>query len=209
MVTIEEFRKAFAEAEEDVKYAELSIGSIESAEDEDCNPGANPRGIVVPSINELRYAAKHISNALVVGISDTDKGIQIDKAIRHCVRARLDALKATIIFLAQHFLRFSQDYRLCTLPDEVRNHQNEIREKIVSVLRSIAQNHADKTDEECNFLREKIQELHGFYLGVEKQRDVFNQLRYENWKHDKTSTVLWIAGIILSTIIGILIGKFV
>jgi len=139
MVTFQEFRQAFAKAEEDIKYAELSIGGIESIESEDCVSGANPRGIVVPSINELRYAAKHISDALVEGISDKDRETQIDKAIRHCVRARLDALRATIIFLSQHFHHFSQDYSLSNLPDRVRNRQNEIREKIVIVLKSISQ----------------------------------------------------------------------
>ena len=208
MVTFEEFRKAFAKAEEDIKYAELSIGGIESIEGEDCASGANPRGIVVPSINELRYAAKHISNALINGIADKDRESQIDKAIRHCVRARLDALRATIIFLNQHFHHFSQDYSLTNLPDTVRNRQNEIREKIVVVLKSISQIQTHATDEECDFLRKQLQELHGFYLEVEKQRDVFNQILYETRRHDKTSTVLWIVGVIISALIGILVGKF-
>ena len=208
MVTFQEFRQAFAKAEEDIKYAELSIGGIESIESEDCVSGANPRGIVVPSINELRYAAKHISDALVEGIADKDRETQIDKAIRHCVRARLDALRATIIFLSQHFHHFSQDYSLSNLPDGVRNRQNEIREKIVIVLKSISQIQTHATDEECDFLREKIQELHGFYLEVEKQRDVFNQILHETRKHDRTSTILWVVGIIISAIIGICIGSF-
>jgi hypothetical protein len=208
MVTFEEFRKAFEKAEEDIKYAELSIGSIESIEDGDCAPGANPRGIVVPSINELRYAAKHISDALAVGISDKDREIQIDKAIRHCVRARFDALRATIIFLSQHFHHFSQDYSLSNLPDGVRNRQNEIREKLVDVFKKISRIQTQTTDEECDFLRVKIQELHGFYLEVEKQRDVFNQILYETRKHDRTSTILWVVGLIISALFGLIVGTF-
>lgn len=208
MVTFEDFRKSFSKAEEDIKYAELSIDSLASAEDSHCNPGVNPRGIVVPSVNELRYAAKHLSDALAEEISGQQKAEHIDKAIRHCVRARLDALKATVYFLGQHFQRFSQDYRLTNLPSEVRAHQNDLHSKFVGIFWEIAQSHTDRTDTECDVLRAKVQELHGFYLEVEKQRDVFNQLLYENRKHDRVSTVLWIVGIIISVISGIVIGKF-
>jgi hypothetical protein len=202
MVTYEDFRKAFAKAEEDIKYAELAICTLASDEDDEGNPGAEPRGVVVPSINELRYAAKHISNSLIDGISDEDKAVQIDKAIRHCVRARLDALKAILLFLGRHFYLFSQDYRLCTLPDEIRNQQNEIREKIVNGLKIISKSHPSSTNEECDMLQEKIQELHGFYLAVEKQRDSYNQLLYETRQGSKTSTILWVVGIIVSFVFG-------
>ncbi|MDR1964822.1 MAG: hypothetical protein LBQ50_13700, partial [Planctomycetaceae bacterium] len=111
MVANQDFHDAFLKAEEDIKFAELSVGSLASIEEDDCNSQSTPRGIIVPSINELRYAARHFSNAIQLGNCSDEYSEQIQRAVRHCIRARLDALRATVLFLVRHFQCFSQDYR--------------------------------------------------------------------------------------------------
>ena len=64
MVTIADFHEALLDAEEEIKFAELSIDSLASVEDDDRASVCQPRGVVLPAINELRYAAKHFSCAV-------------------------------------------------------------------------------------------------------------------------------------------------
>ena len=59
--TIADFHVAFLEAEEEIKFAELFIDGLASIEDDDCASNNQPRGVVIPSINELRYAATRSS----------------------------------------------------------------------------------------------------------------------------------------------------
>jgi len=103
MVKIDEFQEAFTKAEEEIRFAEMAIGCLSSDEDGSCVSNSQPRGVVIPAINELRYAAKHLSKALKVGEDESQIDEQLQRAIRHCVRSRLDALKAVVLFLSQHF----------------------------------------------------------------------------------------------------------
>ena len=109
MVTIADFHKAFLEAEVEIKFAELSIDSLASVEDEDYDSTYQPRGVVIPAINELRYAAKHLSCAMQENVAEEYRSEQLHRAIRHCVRARLDALRAVVLFFARDFWNSNTD----------------------------------------------------------------------------------------------------
>ena len=106
MVTIADFHKALLDAEEEIKFSELSIDSLASVEDDDRAAICQPRGVVLPAINELRYAAKHFSCAVQEGVAEAEQQEQLRRAIRHCIRARLDALRAVVLFFARDFYRF-------------------------------------------------------------------------------------------------------
>ncbi len=217
MVSIDDFHEAFSKAEEDIKLAELSISRFSSEEDVDCAAQNGPRGIVIPSINELRYAAKHLSDAMRQDKSSQGFEEQIRRAIRHCIRARLDALKATILFFVRNHYSFDQDYRLASLPESGRKMLNEYREKIQVILSQLSQDHSESTNEECDLLKSKIEELRIHYLDLESKRDHFNQLLLvaEMRNHSVISTRQWTVGIactiigtIVGTISGYILGKF-
>jgi hypothetical protein len=53
--------------------------------------------LVIPAINELRYAARH----LALGLRETDleaRRAQLKSAAAHCARASLDAIEARALF---------------------------------------------------------------------------------------------------------------
>jgi hypothetical protein len=198
MVTIADFRQALIEAEEEIKFAELSVGSLASVESDGCIVACEPRGIVIPAINELRYAAKHISDAMQEGVSAEDRAEQIHRAIRHCIRARLDALKAVVLFLARDFYQFCADYRKLNITVKDREKLNAHRQKIWDVLSALSKDRSQSTNENCEKLKASIVELHDIYTDVSEYRGVFNQLLAKMDKHDKSSTWQWGVGIILA-----------
>lgn len=176
MVSVADFHQAFLEAEEAIKYAELTVDSFASIEDADCQRAYQPRGVVVPSINELRYAAKHLSCAVQEGVPEEEREEQLRRAIRHCVRAKLDALKAVVLFLARDFRQFSADYRLLHIDNEDRDQLNVYRQKYKDVLSLLSKNRSEDADEICKKLKNGIDELQVIYLQVTQYRGKFNQL---------------------------------
>ena len=204
MVTIADFHNAFLEAEAEIKFAELSIDSLASVEDEDCASVYQPRGVVIPAINELRYAAKHLSCAMQDNVTEEYRSEQLHRAIRHCIRARLDALRAVVLFFARDFYRFSDDYRLLDITVEDRERLNAHRRKIRDVLSSLSKDHSQSTSDDCEKLKASIEELYGVYLDVSRFRGKFNQLLAKMNKHDKTSTWQWTVGIILAIVLALI-----
>jgi len=144
MVTIADFHKVFFEAEAEIKFAELLIDSFTSVEDENCVAGYQPRGVVIPAINELRYAAKHIACAIQENVPEEYREEQLRRAINHCVRARLDALRAVVLFLVRDFHQFTNDYRLLDVAATDREKLNSYREKIWSVLSTLSRDNSKK-----------------------------------------------------------------
>jgi len=204
MVTIADFHTALIEAEQEIKFAELSIGSLASVESDGCTSACEPRGVVVPSINELRYAAKHISSAMQQDVSDEEREEQIRRAIRHCVRARLDALKAVVLFFARDFYQFSNDYRLLNINGTDQEKLNAHRKKIWSVLSALSRDHSQSTSEDCENMKRTIEELHDIYLDVSRYRCVFNQLLDKMDRHVKSSDWQWKAGIVLAIVLALI-----
>jgi hypothetical protein len=200
MVTIDELYSAFSEAEEDIKFAELSIDSITTVEDDECFTQSLPiKGVVIPSVNELRYAAKHLLVALwQKSSSEKEYEEQIQRAYRHCIRARLDALRATILFFIRDFYAFSQDYRFITLSEEARKKLNDHRQKINFILNMLSKYRLE--NEECNKLKSYIEELRNFYFFAESQRSQFNILLDKMSTHEKTTDKQFVIGTILTVI---------
>jgi len=195
MVKIDDFHEAFTKAEEEIHFAEMAIGGLSSDEDDACVSKSQPRGVVIPAINELRYAAKHLSKALKAREDESQINEQLQRAIRHCIRSRLDALKAVILFLSRHFFSFTGDYKRLNVPEEDRKILNSHRQRIWDILNSLARHHAEDTDAECEQMREAIEELCKIYVDVEGRRGAYNVLLEKMNRHDKTTLWQCIAGI--------------
>jgi hypothetical protein len=198
MVTIADFHNALSEAESEIKFAELWIDSLASTKDEDSVPVFEPRGVVIPAINELRYAAKHVSCAMQEGVTTEEREEQLRRAIRHCIRARLDALRAVVLFFVRDFYRFSNDYRMLDITTEDRERFNSHRKTIWDVLSALSRDRSQSTSEDCDKLKKTIVNLHGVYLDVDKYRGKLNELLAKMDTHDKSSTWQWWVGIILA-----------
>ena len=196
--TVADFHTAFLEAEEEVKFAELFIDGLASIENDDCVSAYQPRGVVIPSINELRYAAKHLSSAMQEGVSEEYRSEHINRGIRHCIRARLDALKAVILFLVRDFHRFTDDYRLLNISAEDQERFNAHRQTVWEVLSKLSKDRSQSTKEDCENLKTAIENLHNVYCDVQKFRGVFNKLVEKIDKQGKTSTKQWVIGIALA-----------
>jgi len=209
MVKIDDFQEAFTKAEEEIHFAEMAIGCLSSDEDDACVSKSQPRGVVIPAINELRYAAKHLSKALKAGEDKSQIDEQLQRAIRHCVRSRLDALKAVILFLSRHFFSFTGDYKRLNIPKKDREILNSYRQRIWSVLESLAGYNAENTDAECENMRAVIKDLYTIYEDVEGRRSLYNELLEKMDKHDKVTLWQWIAGIAITLLLFIIARLFI
>jgi len=88
---LEAIRAAFQEAENSLRDCERL--SFETA---------------VPSINELRYAGKHLLDAITAE-TDAVRDEHLTKAERHCFRAKFDAKESIIITLLEFLADFQDE----------------------------------------------------------------------------------------------------
>jgi len=179
-ISYQDVKRAFDEAERDIRYAELSINdlSIGSTSSDGLNDSAipcksscpvfeGPRcGVVVPAINELRYAGKHLTNAISFQAAGKkgEEQEQLCRAKRHCLRARYDALRATALFLIRDYQQFTADYR--TISQHVKG-ESEHRKVVEGTLGFLCRDKSDEPDEDTD---KACEELHG---AVEKLKEVY------------------------------------
>lgn len=65
----------------------------------------------VPAINELRYVAHHLINAVNPAHSEVETDKELQRAINHCKRAVYEASEAGIMFAFDRIAKFRDDYR--------------------------------------------------------------------------------------------------
>jgi len=107
----ENYCKAYRDAEQHVKCAEKTIQSIDPTGKTDLTGGTGSlRGILIPSINELRYAGWHAVRALEAQ-NNEDRAVEWDSAEDHCFRASYDAFDAQLQYIVGECAIFQNDYR--------------------------------------------------------------------------------------------------
>lgn len=65
----------------------------------------------IPAINELRYVAHHLVNAVIPANADVDGEKELQRAINHCKRATYEASEAGILFAFDRIAEFRDDYK--------------------------------------------------------------------------------------------------
>jgi len=204
--SIAKYREEFAKAESAIRYADYSINilSSDTSESKSEEDGFTERvkgvttGIVVPAINELRYSAKHFSDY----IGDEKNIEDLRRAIRHCYRARYDALRATALFLIRNFRDFLEDYRMLPLADIVGIDDHQI---VVENTLELLCKQGD-TEDECIRLQKSINILSPFFKRYTAHRnDLNNKLLLLEMKRQSYTT--WIVGIIC-LIVGFALNHF-
>ncbi|MDR1291539.1 MAG: hypothetical protein LBK06_10095 [Planctomycetaceae bacterium] len=104
------------------------------------------QGLLVPAINELRYAGFHAASALT--LSGAEKIVAYQKAIAHCKRASYDSLDASIQFCFSLCQTFREDYRLITVSDVIPDY-SESRGRLDDIADDIKQHTTKEARWEC------------------------------------------------------------
>jgi hypothetical protein len=102
-------QEEFDHFQERFNTAEQVIKRLEDHTDE---------GLSLPAVNQLRYAAFHMFQ-LVGAPSDTKRQEQKQKLKNHIDRAIYDACEGLVLFYADQFRVFQDDYRLLVITDVV------------------------------------------------------------------------------------------
>lgn len=88
LLQLQKYTDAFHRAESALKTVENTIVFLP------CGFDSNDGGPFTPSVNELRYAGKHLVDFLEKGNTDS-----VNRGIAHCLRAEFDAYDCAIQFL--------------------------------------------------------------------------------------------------------------
>ncbi|MES0491112.1 MAG: hypothetical protein ABUK01_14025 [Leptospirales bacterium] len=106
---LDEISKLFVEAEKIIK-------SIEKLD----------KGLVSPSVNQLRYLAHHLIRILQNNIDIEDKKENIKLAKNHCKRSIYDANEVGILYLLTKISNFQAGYRFISLSKHFNNYPDNL-----------------------------------------------------------------------------------
>ena len=151
-------------------------------------------GIVVPAVNELRYAGYHLLQALNLDSSE-ERAIQITKAENHAKRAIYDAVEVGVLEKMGAVKRFKNDYRVVGIHDIVPGYVDKL-----STIRKIQQslNEYNMHDRAVHY-----QECMDSYRLLKDMAELFEDARPElNKRMSGRRTVALTTGIMI--ILGIL-----
>ncbi|MBF8274867.1 MAG: hypothetical protein HW380_3972 [Magnetococcales bacterium] len=130
--SVAEVRKLFDKAETIIKQ-------IESLEND---------ALPVPPVNQLRYAGRHILNALS-GKQSQEQGWY--DARKHCLRAVYDGAQIGLSFFLRKIKDFENDYRAVTVVDVLPDFPNIIKEarKAQDLLANVDSDMKERLAEDC------------------------------------------------------------
>ena len=127
------------EAIQAFEEAEYYLKAVESVDGE----------VVIPAINELRYAGFHLAR-LQTAKTEEERKSQCLSAISHCRRAAYEALDAGLVFLLERVKLFQEDYRLVVVTDIVPEYPR-ILAKTEEVKELLAQPRGEGPDRNDDF----------------------------------------------------------
>lgn len=163
-------------------------------------------GLDIPAVNELRYVAYHILQALMAKNQAT-KDEECRRALSHLHRSIYDACEALISIQLTQLLKFQSDYQLVPVSTVVKNYQ-ELMEKAESASSLIKGTHRGHDDREKYYGKaleyaSQLREINGI---LRASRDELNkQLAIErrNSRRWVIGAILTGTGIIAATIVGV------
>lgn len=191
---LEDYSKLFSDAEVQIKKTEIL-----------------DKEIVIPAINQLRYAGYHIAQWI-----KNNKETEINKAINHCKRAYYDGKEVGLIFLLEKIQQFNDDFSknpitMSVLPDYPKiivRAQNA-----ADSLENVKKNHYQtryeiyKTcDQYYEELKNIIKELKVAEPIIVNQTQEKNRIEIKDTRRFIISTAISLI-VILITILGIFISK--
>ncbi len=154
--------------------------------------------LIIPSVNELRYAGHHLAKAIKTS-GQEEHGGEIEKAIKHCKRAFYDAAEVGILFYLEEFKIFQNDYRKTVLTDIIPNYSDlcrkadNSREMITQTPRDDRQIHYRNCETQFKELKEIVIQL-GYY-----RSEINKKVKKE--KFNTIAASFAIAGVIIAVIL--------
>ncbi len=170
---IEELHAEFERAEGTSKYFEHQAGKLP-----------------IPVVNELRYAGKHAVEALYCGLADSEEYRDLlDRALRHCKRARYDALEFLVVHTSEKLALCQETYSgyewlaIPLIPDYFQ-HVKNVRE---AGCKLEAAHELDKESAAyVNDCLAHIKAIENFTLAIESAMPlIFSTMQHEKEKEQK------------------------
>lgn len=144
----------FTEAENAIKGVEL-----------ECNE------LIIPAINELRYAGFHLKEY----IKNPELVDEIRKAEGNCKRAIYDAHEASILYYLKEFHKFKDDYRKVIISQVVPDY-NKYRQRIAEIIESIKSVDKEQRDTYYRACKSYNDELRDIVANFDASRDELDKL---------------------------------
>ena len=131
------------------------------------------RDLLVPAINQLRYAGKHLSRILA-GSGDRDD--EIRDAIKHCKRAIYDASELEIIFLCEFFDEFQDTYGTVVITEDILPGYNAIVQQFDEAIDYIGQIDGDGREDYYSQCADHVVVLRRAHKAAKAARQPLNAL---------------------------------
>ena len=166
------FSKLFKQAEEAIKIVEH-----------------RHKDLIIPAVNELRYAGYHIS----VYVQEPVKTDEIQKACGHCKRATCDAYEAGILYCWQEYRTFQNDYRNCVVTEIIPDYleKRKIIKNSLDFVRSI-----DKETKTSNYA--KCREYHEDLIDIVELLNNAREELNKTIKKDRQKTQFLLVSLFVS-----------
>ena len=147
------------------------------------------RDLLVPAINQLRYAGKHLSRIIA---NEGDCNEEIKDAIKHCKRSIYDSYELEVIFLVEMFDRFQLDYQLVVISEDILPDYNKIVQRFDDALDFIGAIKANSREDYYDQCREHVKVLRQSYRAVKAARHPLNALMNQERKKSIQAILLFI-----------------
>jgi len=176
-----------------LKQSDLT-GLFQQAEDAIKDAEVNHTELIVPAVNELRYAGYHITNFL----NDPSRTEEIRLAESHCKRATYDAYEASILFFVSEFKKFKDDYRNVTVGQIVPkfNEYNAFVNETIFFIKKIDKETKVEHYKKCQASNEKLSKI---IIELDNAREELNKLIVK----ERRSSMIAICAV-LTLLVGIL-----
>ena len=169
------------------KAAELRIKEVE----------LNIHALSIPAIDQLRYAGRHLTEA-VVGIEEERN---LDQVKHHCQRAIYEATEAAIAYLLRQITDFKIAFGRVEITGILPNYIEHIKQAEESRIFIIENGGHEKRAEKATEILEHFQKLKDIVATLDAAREEINK----KLAHKRTVEKRWVIGIIVAIIVPVTI----
>lgn len=150
------------------------------------------RDLLVPAVNQLRYAGKHLTR-IIAGIGRPDE--EIRDTIKHCKRSIYDLHELEVIYLAEIFERFQSDYALVAISNDILPGYNQIVQNFDDAIDFIGEIQENSREEYYKKCAAHVDTLRASYKAVKAARHPLNALMTQERKKANQTMLLYIGTI--------------
>lgn len=195
--TLEQIKRIFIETEDQIKKSERATQQLH-----------------IPAINELRYAGHHLLKGLTNNHA-SERDEQLRRALRHCQRARYDAVEILLWYYLGEFKKFQDDYRTVVIPQVWPEYLDDCQkfENTKSILESVVKSEDidDQTDNRVTLLNQTLEvneQLAPIVTKAAVSRAELNKQLEDKQADENRDRRTWLIGIfsLVLSAVGILIA---